>query len=94
MFENQERQASKKFYNKCSESSRSQFVFRTDIFRKLTLGATERGTVVFFFNKSPDATASGSRLDPSAGELFLKKRFDEIATKKCSLVTTTTLAQF
>ena len=30
---------SKKFYNKCSENSRSQIVFRTDIFRKLTLGA-------------------------------------------------------
>ena len=26
-------------YNKCSENSRSQIVFRTDIFRKLTLGA-------------------------------------------------------
>ena len=35
-----ERQASKKFYNK---NSRSQIVFRTDIFRKLTLGATEKG---------------------------------------------------
>ena len=35
----QERQASKKFYNKCSENSRSLIVFRTDIFRKLTLGA-------------------------------------------------------
>ena len=34
-------QASKKFYNKCSENSRSQIVFRTDIFRKLTLGASE-----------------------------------------------------
>ena len=41
MFENQERQASKKFYNKSSENSRSQIVFRTDIFRKLTLGAPE-----------------------------------------------------
>ena len=36
-----ERQASKKFYKKCSENSRSQIVFRTDIFRKLTLGAPE-----------------------------------------------------
>ena len=35
------RQASKKFYNKCSENSRSQIVFRTDIFRKLSLGAPE-----------------------------------------------------
>ena len=35
----QERQASKKFYNKCSDNSRSQIVFRTDIFRKLSLGA-------------------------------------------------------
>ena len=34
-----ERQASKRFYNKCSENSRSQIIFRTDIFRKLTLGA-------------------------------------------------------
>ena len=34
-----ERQASKKFYNKCSENSRSQIVFRTDIFQKLSLGA-------------------------------------------------------
>ena len=32
-------EASKKFYNKCSENSRSQIVFRTDIFRKLTSGA-------------------------------------------------------
>ena len=39
MFEN--KQASKTFYNKCSENSRSQIVFRTDIFRKLTLGAPE-----------------------------------------------------
>ena len=37
----QERQASKKFYNKCSDNSRSQIVFRTDIFRKLSLGAPE-----------------------------------------------------
>ena len=28
-----------KFYNKCSENSRSQIVFQTDVFRKLTLGA-------------------------------------------------------
>ena len=33
------RHTSKKFYNKCSENSRSQIVFRTDIFRRLTLGA-------------------------------------------------------
>ena len=40
MFDNPRRdQASNKFYNKCSENSRSQIVFRTDIFRKLTLGA-------------------------------------------------------
>ena len=30
-----------KFYNKCSENSRSQIAFRTDIIRKLTLGAPE-----------------------------------------------------
>ena len=41
MFENprRERQASKKFYNKCSENSRFQIAFRTDIVQKLTLGA-------------------------------------------------------
>ena len=39
MFENpRTRQASKEFYHKCS---RSQIVFRTDMFRKLTLGAPE-----------------------------------------------------
>ena len=44
MFENPgERQASKKFYNKFSENSRSQIVFRTDVFRKLALGAPEEG---------------------------------------------------
>ena len=31
----------KKFYNKCSENSRCQIVFRTDIFKKLTLGAPD-----------------------------------------------------
>ena len=38
----QEGQTNKKFYSKCSQNSRSQIVFRTDIFRKLTLGAPER----------------------------------------------------
>ena len=36
-----EKQASKKFYNKCSENSRYQIVFRTDISRILTLGAPD-----------------------------------------------------
>ena len=41
MFENPRRdmQASNKFYKICSENSRSQIVFLTDIFRKLTLSA-------------------------------------------------------
>ena len=40
MFENPRRgRQAKKFYNKCSENSRSQIVFRTDIFRKLSLSA-------------------------------------------------------
>ena len=40
MFENPRRgrQASKKFYNKCSENSKSQIVFRTDIFPKIVVG--------------------------------------------------------
>ena len=36
-----ERQASNKFYKICSENSRFQVVFRTDIFQKVTLGAPE-----------------------------------------------------
>ena len=39
-------QESKKFYKKCCENSRSQIVFRTDIFRKLTLGAPEQKNVL------------------------------------------------
>ena len=35
----QERQASKKFNNKCYENSRSQIIFRTDIFQNSSLGA-------------------------------------------------------
>ena len=38
-WKSKERQESKKFNNKCSENSRSQIVFRTDIFQKLSLGA-------------------------------------------------------
>ena len=47
-----EKQASKKFYNKCSENSRSQIVLRTDVFRKLTLGApvkTHQCYIVMYF---------------------------------------------
>ena len=40
MFQNPRRgRQAKNFYKKCSDNSRSQTVFRTDIFRKLTLGA-------------------------------------------------------
>ena len=39
-FENPGRgRQAKKFNNNCSENSRSQIVFRTDIFQKLSLGA-------------------------------------------------------
>ena len=44
MFENPRREASKKFYNKRSENSGAQIIFRTDIFQKLTLGAPEKFT--------------------------------------------------
>ena len=46
MFENPRRgrQAGKKVYDKCSENSRSQIVSRTDIFRKLPLGAPDSHT--------------------------------------------------
>ena len=43
----QERRASKKVYNKFSENSRSEIVFRTDIFRKLSLGAPDILTFKF-----------------------------------------------
>ena len=39
------RQASKKFYKNCSENSRSQIVFRTEIFQKLSLGAPDYSTL-------------------------------------------------
>ena len=39
MFENPRRGRQATSCNKCSENSRSQIVFRTDIFRRLTLGA-------------------------------------------------------
>ena len=40
------RQASNKLYSKCSENSRSQIVFRTDIFRKLTLGVPDNKKLI------------------------------------------------
>ena len=41
MFENPTGVPCQKFYNKCSENSRSQMVFRTAIFQKLTLGTPD-----------------------------------------------------
>ena len=42
MFENPRRgRQARNIYNKCSENSRSEIVFRTDVFRKLTLGAPD-----------------------------------------------------
>ena len=43
MFRNprRSRQARKKFHNKCSENSRSQIVFQSEIFRKVMLCAPE-----------------------------------------------------
>ena len=61
MFENpKERQAGKKFHKKCSENSRSQIVFRTDIFRKLTLGAPELCLEIF---KATGASELTGQLD-------------------------------
>ena len=58
MFENlrRGRQASEKFNDKCSENSRSQIFFRTDIFRKLTLGGLVALTLKFrqeYFDGGP-----------------------------------------
>ena len=39
-------------YNKCSENSRSQIVFRTDISRKLKLGAPAVTLAIFFVTKA------------------------------------------
>ena len=75
MFENPRRgrQASKKSYNKCSKNSRSQIVFRTAIFQKLSLSAPEGfaflsvGTVFIdivrkvFFSLSPTSQAQLTR---------------------------------
>ena len=41
MFESPRRGRQARNFTKCSENCRSQIVFRTDIFRKLTLGAPE-----------------------------------------------------
>ena len=44
MLENPRRgRQARNFTKKCSENSRSQIVFRTDIFRKLMLGAPDEG---------------------------------------------------
>ena len=49
MFENPRRgRQARNFYYNGSENSRSQIVFRTDIFRKLTLGAAEVEPFSFF----------------------------------------------
>ena len=75
MFENPRRgrQASKKSYNKCSKNSRSQIVFRTAFFEKLSLSAPEGfaflsvGTVFIdivrkvFFSLSPTSQAQLTR---------------------------------
>ena len=46
-----------KFYNKCSENSRSQIIFWTDVFQKLTLGTPE--LVVALSQWIPDLTPFG-----------------------------------
>ena len=75
MFENPRRgrQASKKSDNKCSKNSRSQIVFRTAFFEKLSLSAPEGfaflsvGTVFIdivrkvFFSLSPTSQAQLTR---------------------------------
>ena len=45
------RHASKRFYNKCSENSRYQIVFRTDIFPKIVVGCPwQKGFSIFHCN--------------------------------------------
>ena len=46
-------------YNKCSENSRPEIVFRTDVFRKLTLGAPE--CCSFYLSFSPSFETQVSR---------------------------------
>ena len=51
MFENPRRgRQARNFLNKCSENSRSQIIFRTDIFRKLSLGAPDNRHGVYQVN--------------------------------------------
>ena len=51
-------QASKKFSNKCSENSRSQILFRTDIFQKSSLGAPDRVSLKEMRSKYTDMRSS------------------------------------
>ena len=52
-------------YNKCSENSRSEIVFRTDIFLKLALGAPDW---VFHTQLEPVKTPFHSSNVPSGGK--------------------------
>ena len=58
-----------KFYNKCSENSRSQIVFLTDIFRKLTLGAPE--SIQLIIAKLGDETAGKRKLAWLNGRIIM-----------------------
>ena len=64
MFENPRRcRQARNFTKKCFENSRSQIVFRTDIFRKLSLGAPVLTLRHFFFSgkgekRTPDTFTS------------------------------------
>ena len=81
MFENPRRgMQARNFNSKCSENSRSQIVFRTDIFKKLSLGAPEvspgqqtksvnEDTVTWLFKQTPKVnrtnTTGGNGANPT-----------------------------
>ena len=46
MFENPRKGSQARHFNKCSEKSRSQIVFQTDTFQKLSLGAPANSYLV------------------------------------------------
>ena len=81
MFENPRRgRQARNFYNKCSENDRSQIVFRTDIFRKLTLGAPDMWPA--WFAVPLKSLSNSGRIKETTFGFFY--RIEELVSKKIS----------
>ena len=63
---------------KCSENSRSQIVFRTDIFRKLTLGASDLNLI--------DSSVLFQRAAPLKQQIKFAVNRHHLASSSSSLV--------